>query len=848
MKRIALTYWVFLILIKFSLNAQPVKQLNSAEIYHELQKLNTCGSVLYIAAHPDDENTRLLAWLANEKHLRTGYLALTRGDGGQNLIGSEQGELLGLIRTQELLAARKIDGAEQFFSRAYDFGFSKNPEETLRFWNKDSILSDIVWVIRLFQPDVIITRFPDDGTGGHGHHTASALLAEEAFNAAADPNRFPEQFKYGVKPWQARSLYWNSWGRRWNPDAEIKGLLKLDVGQFNSLLGKGYGEMAAEGRSMHKSQGFGSASVRGEMDEYFKYLKGDSFQNTLFENIDLNWSRVNGGEKIGEEIKKALSNFDFKQPEKILPNLEQIHKLLAGRTDHYSLIKKAEVEELILQVTGTYIELLASEPITTKGETNKIISNIWIRHNGIQAGLTMLNIPYSLSFNGPVSTQIRLLQPWDRNEIKKSISKINLPEQQYFVSDTLFANIPDNFPFTNQYWLRNPHGLGRFTVNHQNLIGQAENVNPISATIYFKAGTEVFSVNRPVLYKWVDPVKGEKFRNLEILPEISIEPEDSVVMIVNNAGKIINIHFVAEKDSVDAKITLEMTNAWEYYPTQSHLQLSQKGDEKVLQFEINPLAKIPDNTELKIIAQTATQTDTFKVQHIIHDHIPIQVEIKPDDVKIVPVNLKIGGKRIGYIPGAGDDVPKCLQNVGYEVDILNEEQLEKTDLQKYDAIITGVRAYNVNPFMPKYYTKLMNYISNGGTMLVQYNTVNNISKVTGEMGPYPFKITKTRVTDELADISITDSNDMILNYPNKITQSDFDGWVQERGIYFASQIDSNYRTPFVMNDQGETPSNGSLLIAHYGKGYFIYSGIVFFRELPAGVPGAYRLIANLLAL
>ncbi|HSY62604.1 MAG TPA: PIG-L family deacetylase, partial [Cytophaga sp.] len=322
MKRLFVLFLVTLFITNSTLAQTPT--VSSADILQKLQKLNTVGSVLYIAAHPDDENTRLLPYLTYERKYRTAYLSLTRGDGGQNLIGKEQGEPLGLIRTQELLAARRIDGAEQFFTRANDFGFSKNPEETFNFWNKDSILADVVWVIRTFKPDVIITRFPTTGEGGHGHHTASAILAVEAFSAAADPARFPEQLKY-TTVWQAKSIFWNTFSfGTINTTSEDQ--IKINIGGYNPLLGRSYGELASENRSMHKSQGFGTAKTRGDNTEYFKQLGGDKVSTDIFENINSTWNRFAATKPIGESISKIISKFDAQHPETIVPDLTALYK------------------------------------------------------------------------------------------------------------------------------------------------------------------------------------------------------------------------------------------------------------------------------------------------------------------------------------------------------------------------------------------------------------------------------------------------------------------------------------------------------------------------------------------
>jgi hypothetical protein len=604
----------------------------------------------------------------------------------------------------------------------------------------------------------------------------------------------------------------------------------MEVGQYNPLLGEGYGELAAESRSMHKSQGFGTAATRGPATEYFKYLKGDSAKTDLFEGINLTWNRIDGGTAIGKLTQKAINTFDPQYPEKTLPLLEQIHHLLNGRTDHYSELKRKQVEDLMLQVTGTYVEALSTQYSNTPGVVPDIVVSVLSRNkSNIMIGSVRLNVPFGESKNGPFNS--------DPTVYKTATTAI---------TDTFFALIPNNYPYTTQYWLRYPHGIAMYTVKDQNLIGQAENTDPITASFDFKAGNESFTITKPVLFKWVDPVQGEKYRQFEVLPRYSIVPDSKVVMLPNGQPKPITIKVQSKSDTLAETKALGLPDG---KPATDDMLYTKKGEPYRLSFVSTPVNDGSGAVITKIVGiDKDNHRDSSYVEHIDHPHIPIQVVVRPSEVKLVPVDIKMGGKNIGYIPGAGDEVPKSLQDIGYNVTVLNDNQIETSDLSKFDAIVTGVRAYNVNDNMAKHYNTLMNYIKNGGTLLVQYNTFSSLSKVYGQIGPYPFKLSNTRVTNENAPVTFTDPNSPVLNTPNKITQADFSNWVQERGIYFATDMDSHYQTPFEMNDPGEKPAKGSLIIAPYGKGYFIYTGLDFFRELPAGVPGAYRLMANLLAL
>jgi LmbE family N-acetylglucosaminyl deacetylase len=836
---------ILLFILPFGfLNAQPPKSYSSSEILLQLKKLNTVGSVLYIAAHPDDENTRLIANLANEKCLRTGYLSLTRGDGGQNLIGPEQGVELGLIRTQELLAARRIDGGEQFFTRAYDFGFSKTPEETFEKWNHDSILSDVVWVIRNFRPDIIITRFATDGSGGHGHHTASAILAEEAFDAAADSTRFPEQLKY-VKVWQAKRLFHNSTARFRDPKADMSKFIKLDVGGYNALLGKSYGEIAAESRSMHKSQGFGSAAQRGEYFEYFKPIKGDTANlKDIFQGIDFSWKRVKGGEKIGKLCEEAIRKYEITSPEKILTELLRIKYDLvnASGRDFKYLNKLLSLDMIILACLGVVVDMNCQDWMIQPGIVNKMNVNF------INRSSILIEIE-DIMISGFLSDEIKSI-----DSIKNYILKPNKSFFKNSISDLRFLKITY---FTSQpYWLEEmPEGI--YKNIKLNTIGYPE-IPSSRLWVNFKLPNEIKGKNRttiqygvggyyPIQYRWVDPEKGELYRPLVIIPPVLLTMENEVIAFSDDISKEIKVKVKAGKDSLNTKVKLQIPAGWKLEPSEIIVNLLKKNEEQTVVFKVTP----PSNTSqgiAKAIAIVDGETYTKSIREIKYDHIPIQTWFPEAEAKLLKLDIKKTAKRIGYIPGAGDEVQSCLAQLGYEVITITDAMLANEDLKNLNTIITGVRAYNTNPLLTTYKQKLMDYVSNGGNLIVQYNTNSFAGPFKGDMGPKPFKLTRERVTDENAKVNFELPNHPVLNTPNKITAKDFEGWIQERGIYFAGDIDSTYECPLSMNDKGEKPNKGSLIIAKHGKGNFIYTGLVFFRELPAGVPGAYRLMVNLVEM
>lgn len=805
MKRYSIFY--LLLFSFYFLKAQTPKTYTSSEILLQLKKLNVLGSVLYIAAHPDDENTRLLAYLANEKMYRTGYLSLTRGDGGQNLIGDEQGVDLGLIRTQELLAARRIDGAEQFFSRAYDFGFCKSPEEALATWGHDKILSDVVWVIRKFRPDVIIARFPEDSRAGHGHHAASGILAREAFDAAADPTKFPEQLKQGVTVWQAKRMMWNTYNFGGN-STQNENQFKVDVGMYNPLLGKSYGEIAALSRSQHKSQGFGVPAQRGSVLEYFETIKGDKPVNDLLEGVDVNWSRIDQ-KNIEDSITAIISKYDLQRPVASLKTLVGLYGMINKLDDSYWKDQKLkELQSVIENCSGLFMEATTNTQYAVQGDSLKV--NFTVNNR----------LGISTSVDVHFSDTYIVLDKLDKNNNVNLVRSIFTPEKA---------------ALTQPYWLANPMDKGSFNVTNQELIGKAEN-DPLSVQFTAMIEGENFEFIKPLRYKFTDPVKGEIYQPVYIYPQVTL----SVAPLINVFNKSdFKVHHALTENYVLHTDGKKLAPAISHYDQLS--ALSNGG-----RYTYTRLFDI-DAMETDKLMELNDYEASFESKEINYDHIPSIKYFTHPKVKVLVTDVKKQGTRIGYIAGAGDKVPQSLEAAGYAVTMLREQNINLETLKRFDAVITGVRAYNTNDWMSNVYDVLMQYVNEGGVLLTQYNTSNFISSVKSKIGPYPFSISRNRVTDENAKVTFLLPDHPALNYPNKITQKDFEGWVQERSIYHAEKIDSNYQRIFSMHDAGESDDDGSLIIANYGKGKFVYTGLVFFRELPAGVPGAYRLFANLIA-
>ncbi|GEO11584.1 PIG-L family deacetylase [Segetibacter aerophilus] len=794
---------------------------SSADIYQQLKKLNVLGSILYIAAHPDDENNGLLPYFAKEKLYRTGYLSLTRGDGGQNLIGSEQGYELGMIRTQELLAARRIDGAEQFFSRAYEFGFSKSSEEALKFWGRDKILSDVVWVIRQYQPDVIIKRFPPDKRAGHGHHAASAILADEAFTAAADPNRFPEQFKYGVKPWQAKRILWNTFNFGGN-NTTSEDQLKIEVGGYNPLVGKSYGELGGEARSMHKSQGEGRPRRRGSVTEYFTTTAGEAPKTDLMDGIVIDWKRIAGGENIGSLVNGVLNDFKLENPAASVTGLIRIYNAIKALPESNWRNKKLiETQNLIEACAGFFAEATTNEQNVVQGDRLPVTFFMNSR-TGINA--TVKNIRFE-GFDSTFSSTLASNQTLSINKV--------------------FRVSPDK-KITQPYWLEYPQSEGAFDVRDQMLIGKAENDPAFEATFIINIEGTDFTIRRPVQYKVVDPAKGELYQPVAVLPKVEFNYARENYVSLNGGPVAAPIHFKTNfHDSTRYIISQKYSAAWvNNFPSVNY---SAANSENTISSTFTAKSKETNTTE-PISLSTIDGKYSGYTKTISYEHIPTITYFPKAKANLLKVDVKTVGRKVGYIVGAGDKVPEALSALGYDVSYLDEEDINDQNLKQFDAIVVGIRAYNIFEFLSNKNDVFNRYVENGGNMIVQYMKSMQVGLKKIQTGPYPFTIAGTRVTEENAKVNLLLPQHAVFNYPNKITDKDFDGWIQERSTYQVDQSDEHYEKLISMNDAGEKESNGSLAIAKYGKGNYAYVGLVLFRQLPAGVPGAYRLMANLIGL
>lgn len=811
----------FLIALSFSLYSQKSQSYKPGEIRQKLEKLNVLGTVLYVAAHPDDENTRLIAYYANEELMRTAYLSATRGDGGQNLIGPEIREELGLIRTQELLGARRIDGGQQFFSRANDFGYSKNPDETFNIWDREKVLADFVWAFRKFRPDIVITRFSDTGVT-HGHHTASAILAREAFKLSGDKNAFPEQLSY-VDPWQPKKIFWNTgWWWFGNSEMDTTELSRVDVGGYDPLLGESYSEIAARSRSMHKSQGFGSSGSRGAQIEYLQQWEGEKGDGP-FDGIDTSWGRVKGSKEVAFYINKAIESYNERNPSSIIEPLMGARVALEKVGDKFwKEIKQREIDDLIISASGLYLSLNANESNYPIGDSITIALEATNRSD---IDITLEEVKFK-NWPNPISLKAPLLN--------------NKP----FTSEMNFV-LPAGMEYSHPYWLKNEGELGMYEVNDQEMIGKPENDAPISAKVILKLGESKVSIQVPVIYRRTDPVDGEVVEPLTIGPPVTVNISGGVLVFGSQEPKSVDVRVISGRKNSSGQVSLSAPKGWSISPEKYDFTLSQKGEEQLFSFSITP----PANASEGFVAANATvdgKSYSKGLSVIDYDHIPKQTLYPDSKVKVVKIDLKKKGNLIGYIEGAGDEIPDNLRQVGYEVITLNKDDISADNLKKYDAVILGIRAFNTVDWLSYKNTELFDYVKQGGNLIIQYNTSHRL--VTQEIAPYDLKLSRDRVAVEQAPVEIIGFDHPVMNTPNRITDNDFQNWVQERGLYFPNEWSDEFTPILKSNDPGESPKTGGLLVARYGEGYYVYSGYSWFRELPAGVPGAYRIFVNMISL
>lgn len=794
---------------------------SSAELQYRLERLRNTGRILMIAAHPDDENTAFLAYCAQGLKLRTAYLSLTRGEGGQNLLGSEQGAQLGVIRTQELLAARRIDGAEQYFTRAIDFGFSKNAEESLSKWGKDEVLGDVVQLIRDFRPDVIVNRFSGTSRDGHGHHQASALLAREAFEAAADPARYPDR----GPAWRAKRLLWNGFSFSRAQEQELERVpkgLRIDLGEFDALLGYSYGELAGISRSQHRSQGMGAAERRGAVANYLFHVAGEPAASDWLEGLDLTWARIPGGRAVADALDSAIRSFDSRRPQALLPALSEVRRLMAALDHPDARSRLPEVDEALALAAGLWLDVSVNQAEAVPGQQVRLTLTAVSR---LASGVTLERV----SLRGMEAAPVLLAEPetLERNQPLTRSASLTIPHGQ---------------PWTQPFWLVRPPAGNLYSLERPDHICAAEGPAAVTAEYALQVGGARFTLRRPVEHRYVDRVRGELTRPFAVVPPVAARLSAPSLLFPDAEPRRVTVEARALTPNAAAVIRLRAPEGWTVEPAEAHFHATEKGEQKPISFLVQPGR---ESGELRV-------EGAHDVVRIEYDHIPVQT-IQPAAVaRAVRADVRLAARRVGYVMGAGDEVPAALEQMGAEVTLLDSRELLQGDLSRFDAIVTGVRAWNNRGDLRAAHQRLRDFAREGGAVVVQYNIQDGVffgseAGSLKNLGPLPLRIGRERVTVEEAPVRFLLPDHPLLHAPNRITLADFENWVQERGLYFASEWDPGYDALLELSDPGEQPLRGSLLAARTGKGIYIITSLSFFRQLPAGVPGAYRLFANLVS-
>jgi LmbE family N-acetylglucosaminyl deacetylase len=797
----------------------------SASILQQMRSFGTMGSVLYIAAHPDDENTQAITYLARGRGYRTAYLSLTRGDGGQNVRGSQLGEPLGVARTQELLAARRLDGGRQYFTRAKDFGFSKDYEETLRIWDRQAVLADIVRVIRSFRPDVIVTRFSPQPGNTHGHHTASTVLALEAFKLAGDLRAFPEQLGE-LTPWQPKRILHNVGMRGGGADAaggDRAGAVQIEVDGNDPVLGESFSSIAARSRAMHKTQGFDMGEPPGgwRRTELFLTLGGEPATQDILDGVDTTWNRVPGGAEIGRLTGEAIARFNPEDPTASVPALLTIRRRVSVLPmDPVVSDKRQQLDRIIQACIGLEVETVVDRAEAVPGEALKMRHTAVVRSR-FPVRWTAVRYP---SIQRAV-TKVLELRP--NRQVRRDTTQI----------------LPATTPPSQPYWLRKEGTVGLFHVDDPSLIGRPEDPPAFPIEYVFEVGRQTLVISgEPAA---ADPANAAMHRRLDVIPPVSLRFASGVQLFAPGAARPVTVELTAARARAAGTVQLQAPTGWKVTPASRPFRLGREGEQARITFTVTA----PDQlATAKLEASVEINGARFNHQRIEvrYDHIPFQLLQPAASLKAVSLDLAIRGHHVGYLPGAGDDVAGCLEQMGYAVTQLTGADLTPEKLSPLDAVVIGIRAFNTRTDLAEHLPALLAYVEAGGNVIVQYNLSAGLSP--NWLAPFHLRISRDRITDETAPVAFLAPDHPSLTTPNRITEADFDGWVQERGLYFPDQWDERFTAILASGDPGETPLRGGLLVARHGKGHFVYTALAWFRQLPEGVPGAYRLFANLVSL
>src|SRR3989441_1466094 len=871
--------WTSLTAAPTRAQVQEVKEnQGAAAAWQALLRLRTTATVLHTTAHPDDEDGALLAWLSRQQGVRTGLLTLNRGEGGANLIGPEPYDALGILRTEELLAAGRYYGVDQMFTRVTDFGFSKRLDETLEHWGREIVLGDVVHAIRMYRPDIIVSRFHGKQRDGHGNHQTAGLMSIEAFQPAADPNRFPEPLQEGLRPWQVKKLYLSV------RESEQIATLKIDVGAYNPLVGKSYREIARDGLSHHRSQGAGQvraapgASRSGVMLADSGIAKVEN-EESMFDGIDttiLGIAQLAGATsfspaltEISQRVEAAISKFDALKPWIVVSDLAAgtkatralIEKVKASspeaaNKDHVLFLlgnKEQEFNDAMNKALGLVMEVLVDPERASEGPASffALRETFHVAIPGQRFSLTI-----SVTNRSPIKLErgeagIARTQGW---EVTEKTPAGDLPVNNSTLRAQFEAKIPDNAEYTRPYWSRaNEWRDHIYQINKPQYLHLPFAPPEIFGVFSYEVEGVRFLLSRPVQTVYLARPWGEQRRLLTVAPalNIAIAPHVGVVPIAAAPTSVTVAVTVANNVKGDAagKVKLRLPDGWTATPAEHNFTFTHEGEARDFSFKVSlPGAAPGADYQIHAVAEYGGHEYTEGYRVIAHRDLeprhlyrPATMDVRGIDVKVAP-NLSVG-----YVMGVGDEVPKSLEQIGVKVTLLGANDLANGHLDQFDAIIIGIRASAVRDDLKTYSTRLLDYAERGGNLIYQYQTQEFDA---APYGPYPYKLTARaeEVSEEDAPVTILDPSNPVFNWPNTITEADFNGWVEERGSKWMTTWDERYKPLLESHDRQQQPQKGGLMYAQYGKGTFVYAAYAFYRQLPAGVQGGYRLFANLISL
>ncbi len=847
---------------------KPVYDYGAIGLGQLLKRLNNTKSVMHIGAHPDDEDSGLLAYLARGENARTAYLSLTRGDGGQNIIGSELSESLGVIRTEELLQARRLDGAEQFFTRAFDYGFSKTLDEAKQKWNEKIILCDAVRAIRAFRPLVVISRFSGTPADGHGQHQFSGYIAPLAVKAAADAN----QCQDSGAAWKVLKFYVSQGFR-----SIAEPTLKINTGNYDFLLGRSYFEIAMEGRSQHKTQEQGVLELRGERFSGLNLIETKvqkvEKETGVFEGIDV--SLVGIPKLVGitqlagfsedfakAELLKAQSfaeraatEYNPNNPQKILLTLALGLDSLNNATRNFArlmnytdeqgltsekgfrllLAKSSQFQKAIQYASGISVDILADKETVAPDESVSITARVFYpKAENIKVEEIKLEVPGDWQVS-------KVEEPKDANQgfFRREVAN----ETTYFN-----VKVPKTAEPTQPFWLKQKRKGDMFDLQLKENSIKSFQPSVINCSVTFSVtGTKIY-FTQPVEYRFADDIRGEVRRNLNVVPKISLSLDQDLLIVPQSertqARRIVLSLTNNGASAMSGEAKLNLPDGWKSVPNAANFNLKNKGEKTSVAFDLTIPAKFKiGDFELSAQAVAANgETFTRTMNTLVYPHIQTHRFYTDAKTKITILDLKVAPAEIGYIMGSGDEIPEAIRQMGLSVELLNEMDLTSGDLSRFSTIVVGIRAFQVRPDLISNNQRLLAYVKNGGNLIVQYQRPDYETLL-----PFPAKL-GARTADENAKVTILDPTSPVFNFPNKITDEDFNGWVQERNLYALTTFDANYKPLLETHDANEPENKGGLVVAQIGKGKYVYCSYAFFRQLPAGVPGAYRIFANLLSL